>query len=55
METAGIYGLSRLLGHRALSVNVILANRANGEFSRNPTKAVEGLIENMLARIVALS
>lgn len=34
METAGIYGLARLMGHRAVSVNAILANRATGERCR---------------------
>jgi uridine phosphorylase len=29
METAGIYGLANSLGHKAISFNVILANRAN--------------------------
>ena len=28
METSGIYGLSKLLGHKAISLNAILANRA---------------------------
>ena len=46
METAGIYGLAGLLGHRALSVSAILANRATGEFSRRPGEVVEGLIRD---------
>ncbi|QQS27391.1 MAG: nucleoside phosphorylase [Sphingobacteriales bacterium] len=54
METAAIYGLSRLLGHQALSVNVILANRATGRFSSNPSKAVSSLITAMLPKIAAL-
>lgn len=45
METAAIYGMSKLLGHQALSLNAILANRANGTFSSNPEKAVQKLIE----------
>jgi uridine phosphorylase len=32
METAAIYGLSRLLGHNALSLNAIIANRASKDF-----------------------
>lgn len=44
METSAIYGLSKLLGHNALSLNVIIANRANGTFSKNPAKAIEQLI-----------
>ncbi len=48
METAGIYGLSRLLGHQAISLNALLANRANGQFSSNPKKTVKKLIETSL-------
>lgn len=51
METAAIYGLSRLLGHRALSVNVIMANRVLGIFSPNPYKAIDHLIQTMLPLI----
>ncbi len=52
METAGIYGLSKLLGHRALSMNAIIANRATGEFTENPKKVVDELILYVLQRIV---
>jgi uridine phosphorylase len=48
METAGIYGLSQLLGHNALSLNAILANRTKGTFSSNPTKVVVNLIKSAL-------
>ena len=51
METAAIYGLSALLGHQALSLNAIIANRATGEFSSNPEKATEDLISYLLKRI----
>ena len=51
METSVIYGLSKLLGHKALSLNVIIANRANGTFSKNPGLAVENLIKYGLERI----
>ncbi len=51
METAAIYGLSNLLGHHALSLNAIIANRATGEFSSNPEKATEDLIIYVLGRI----
>lgn len=44
METSAIYGLSKLLGHHACSMNAIIANRANGTFSEDPYKAVENLI-----------
>lgn len=51
METSAIYGLSRLLGHEALSCNVILANRANNTFSSDPKKAVDRMIKLMLERL----
>ena len=44
METSAIYGLSKLLGHNACSMNAIIANRANGTFSKNPYKPIEELI-----------
>ncbi|RAJ16165.1 nucleoside phosphorylase [Olleya aquimaris] len=52
METAGIYGLSKLLGHRAVSMNAIIANRATGEFSKNPKQIVDDLIQYTLNKIV---
>lgn len=48
METAGIYGLSSLLGHDAISFNAILANRASGEFSTKAKQTIDGLIETVL-------
>lgn len=44
METSAIYGLSKLLGHQAVSLNVIIANRASGTFTQDTKKAVENLI-----------
>ena len=52
METSVIYGLSKLLGHEALSLNAIIANRPNGNFSKNPKKTIEELIVYALERIV---
>ncbi|MCB9284227.1 MAG: nucleoside phosphorylase [Lewinellaceae bacterium] len=52
METSAIYGLSRLLGHQALSFNAILANRITQEFSPNPKLAVTKMIETVLERLV---
>lgn len=51
METSGIYGLSKLLGHRAVSMNCILANRATGEFSKNPATSVDELIQYTLNQL----
>ena len=44
METSAIYGLSKLLGHHACSMNAIIANRANGTFSKDYQKVIEKLI-----------
>ena len=54
METSAIYGLSKLLGHKAVSLNAIIANRPNGEFSKDPKQTVENLITYALERIVNL-
>ncbi len=52
MESSGIYGLAKLLGHRAVSLNAIVANRATAEFSNNPNKCMDQLITYTLERIV---
>ena len=51
METSAIYGLAKLLGHNACSMNAIIANRANGTFSQNPYKPVEELIVYTLDKL----
>jgi uridine phosphorylase len=51
METAGIYGLGRLLGHHCLSLSAIVANRIGKTFSTDGNAAVERLIRETL-RIV---
>lgn len=48
METSAIYGLSALMGHRALSVNTIIANRITGEFSSDYKKAIKVMIGQVL-------
>jgi uridine phosphorylase len=52
METSAIYGLSKLLGHHAVSMNAIIANRANGTFSADYKKVVIDLIEYSLNKLV---
>ncbi|HEY4327370.1 MAG TPA: nucleoside phosphorylase [Mucilaginibacter sp.] len=51
METAGIYGLAVCLGHRAISFNAILANRATDTFSKNPDKIMDTFIQQILGMI----
>lgn len=52
METSGIYGLAKLLGHRAVSLNCILANRVTKTFSEQPTERTEDLIRYALECII---
>jgi len=53
METAGIYGLSALLGHEAISINAILANRVTHEFSSQPQRTIEQLIAYTLSKLLS--
>jgi uridine phosphorylase len=52
METAGIYGLATELGHEAVSVNAIVANRVLGEFSTDPELTIRKAIEQTLSILV---
>lgn len=52
METSVIYGLSKLMGHHALSMNAIIANRVNGQFSSDPKKVVDDLILYCLNKFI---
>jgi uridine phosphorylase len=51
METGAIYGLGKLMGHQCLSLNAIIANRATGDFSADPYKAVDELIAYALDKL----
>jgi len=53
METAAMYGLSKLMGHKSLSMNAIIANRETGEFTSKPYVLVDNLIEYTLNRLTA--
>lgn len=52
METSAIYGLSKLLGHKALTVNCVIANRRRGEFSADHHASEKNMIEWVLDRII---
>ena len=52
MESSAIYGLSKLMGHNAVTVCNIIANRIRGEYSSNYKIAVEQLIKTILDRLV---
>lgn len=51
METAGIYALAKVLGHKALSINAILASRVKQVFSTDPHAVVDQAIRHVLERI----
>lgn len=53
METAGIYALAKILGHRAVSVNAILASRVNFRFSNEPHKIVDQAIQMVLQQLTS--
>jgi uridine phosphorylase len=51
METSAIYALSNLLGHKALTICVAIANRPAKTFSDNYQPAMKRLIKTVLDRI----
>jgi uridine phosphorylase len=51
METSGIYGLGKLLGHHCLSLSAIVANRVTKHFSNDVHKAIDQLIQTTLDTI----
>lgn len=51
METAGIYALASVLGHQALSINIILASRIHDEYSADPNRMIADMIEYVLERV----
>jgi uridine phosphorylase len=54
METAAIYGMGKLLGHRCLSISAIVANRITQQFSKDGNATVEKLIEKTLGIVCSL-
>ena len=48
METSAIYGMAAVMGHKAMSLNAIIANRELNTFSAHPKKTVEQLIQTGL-------
>lgn len=54
METAGIYGLGRILGHACLSLSAVVANRVSRQFSRDGDAAIDSLIRRTLSIVEGL-
>ncbi len=52
METSAIYGMARMMGHEAISLNAIVANRVLKEFTKNGNESVQKLILFTLEKII---
>ncbi len=52
MESSALYGLSRLLGHEALTICLIIANRVTEKFAGNYHEAMDHLILQTLNSLV---
>jgi uridine phosphorylase len=55
METSGLYGLGKLLGHQTLTICAIIANRVLKTYSADYQKTIDSLIELTLQRIVNMT
>ncbi|MFP4024824.1 MAG: nucleoside phosphorylase [Thiohalospira sp.] len=51
MESSAIYGLSKLLGHNAITLCAIIANRASKTYSKDYKPVVKKLIKTVLDRL----
>jgi uridine phosphorylase len=51
METSALYGLSKALGHQAMTVCAIIANRQRKEYSKDYKTSVVKLIKDLLEKI----
>jgi len=49
METAAIFGMGRLLGHRCISLATVVANRCLGTFCDSLSKPINNMIDKGLA------
>jgi uridine phosphorylase len=54
METSALYALAGMLGHHALTVCDIIANRVTGEFSPDYKASMRNLLGNLLDKIAAV-
>ena len=51
METSAIYGFSHLLGHEALTVCLIIANRPRGTFLNDYHSQMRHLVGTVVERL----
>ena len=52
METSSLYALAKNLGHNALTICLVVANREAGEFLEDYHKEMGDLIDTILERLV---
>jgi uridine phosphorylase len=53
METSALYGLSKLMGHKACTVCAVVANRYANSFSNDYKPVMNKLIDDVLERLTA--
>lgn len=53
MESSAIFGLSKLLGHNAITICAIIANRRREEYSKDYKPVIKELIKTVLNRLTA--
>jgi uridine phosphorylase len=53
MESSAIYGLSKLLGHNAITICAIIANRQREEYSKDYKPVIKKLIQTVLERLTS--
>jgi uridine phosphorylase len=51
METSAIYGFSHMLGHEALTVCLIIANRPKGTFLNDYHEPMRQLVGTVVERL----
>lgn len=54
METSALYGLSKLLGHQAITLCLAIANRNAGAIHQDHHRAMKNLIKTLLDKIAGL-
>jgi len=54
METSALYSLSAMLGHEAMTVCDVIANRVTDDFNPDYKNSMRNLIQNMLDRVLVL-
>jgi len=54
METSALYSLSAMLGHEAMTVCDVIANRVTDDFNPDYKNSMKNLVQNMLDRVLVL-